>query len=193
MIRRLYDWTMRLAAHPRAMWGLGAVSFAESSFFPIPPDVMLIPMVLANRKKAFLIATVCTIASAVGGLFGYLIGAALYDLVAEPLLRTYGYVEAYAAFEEQYNRLGVLIVAGGALTPFPYKITTVFSGMVGMSIPAFFIASVLARGLRFYVVAGLLYWYGEPIRTFIEKNLGLLTVVFFVLLVGGFAAVRLLF
>lgn len=190
MIRPLYDWTMRLAAHPRALWGMGAVSFAESSFFPIPPDVMLIPMVLANRKKAFLIATICTLASALGGLFGYFIGAALYDLLAEPILRAYGYLGAFETFKEMYNEKGVLIVAGGALTPFPYKVTTVFSGMVGMSIPAFFIVSVIARGMRFYLVAALLYWFGEPIRAFIEKYLGLLTVLFFLLLVGGFVAIK---
>ncbi|ACJ01460.1 YqaA family protein [Rhodospirillum centenum] len=193
MIRKLYDWTMRLATHRHALRSLAGVSFAESSFFPIPPDVMLIPMVLADRRRAFLIATVCTAASALGGLFGYLIGHALYEAVAEPLLRAYGYTEAFREFERAYKEWGVLIVAGGALTPFPYKITTIFSGMVGMSIPAFFIASVLARGLRFYAVAALLYWFGEPIRGYIERNLGLLTVIFFVLLVGGFAAVKLLF
>lgn len=192
MIRPLYDWTMRLAAHPRAMWSLAGVSFAESSFFPIPPDVMLIPMILANRKKAFLIAAVCTLASVIGGLFGYLIGYALYEAVAEPILQAYGYVDQFAAFEAKYNEWGALIVAGGALTPFPYKITTVFSGMVGMTIPGFIIASIIGRATRFFLVAALLYWFGEPIRVFIEKNLGMLSVLFFLLLVGGFVAVKFL-
>lgn len=192
MIRALYDWTMRLAAHPRAMWTMAGVSFAESSFFPIPPDVMLIPMVLADRKRAFLIATVCTVASVLGGMFGYLIGYALYEALAEPILRAYGYVDQFQAFEAKYNEYGALIVAMGALTPFPYKITTVFSGMVSMAFPAFVIASVLGRASRFYLVAGLLYWFGEPIRAFIEKYLGLLTILFFLLLVGGFAAVKVL-
>ncbi|WP_119678892.1 YqaA family protein [Indioceanicola profundi] len=192
MIRPLYDWTMRLAAHPRAMWSLAGVSFAESSFFPIPPDVMLIPMILANRKKAFLIAAVCTLASVIGGLFGYLIGYALYEAVAEPILQAYGYVDQFAAFEAKYNEWGALIVAGGALTPFPYKITTVFSGMVGMTIPGFIVASIIGRATRFFLVAALLYWFGEPIRVFIEKNLGMLSVLFFLLLVGGFVAVKFL-
>jgi len=190
VIRKLYDWTMRLAAHPRSLWAMGGVSFAESSFFPIPPDVMLIPMVLANRHKAWLIATVCTLASVLGGLFGYVIGYALFEALAQPVLAAYGHLDAVAGFKETYNRHGALIVLMGGLTPFPYKVTTILSGFVEMNLAAFMIASVVSRGARFFLVAGLLWWFGEPIRAFIEKNMGWLTVLFFLLLVGGFAAVK---
>ena len=190
MIRALYDWTMRLAASKNSTWALAAVSFAESSFFPIPPDIMLIPMVIAQRRRAWFIAAVCTLASALGGLFGYYIGYALFEVAARPVMEFYGYMDKFDEFSAVYNEYGAWIVAMAGFTPFPYKVTTIASGMVEMNLAAFFIASVLSRGARFFLVAGLLWWAGEPIRAFIEKNLGWLTILFFLLLAGGFAAVK---
>jgi len=190
VIRALYDWTMRLAAHRRAPWTLAAVSFAESSFFPIPPDVMLVPMVLANRQRAWYLALLCTLASALGGLFGYFIGYALFEAVAQPILAAYGYLQKFDEFQGLYNEWGAWIVFMAGFTPFPYKVITIASGLVQMNLPIFLAASVISRGARFFLVAGLLWKFGEPIRSFVEKNLGLLTVLFFVLFVGGFAAVK---
>jgi membrane protein YqaA with SNARE-associated domain len=190
MLRRLYDWTMRLAAHRRAGWALAGVSFAESSFFPIPPDVVLIPMVLANRARAWLLALNCTVSSVLGGIAGYAIGYFLFDTIGEPILAFYGYAERFADFQARYNEWGAWIVFIAGLTPFPYKVITIASGVTGLAMPVFFLASVLARGIRFFVVAGLLWLFGEPIREFIERYLGWLFMLFVVLLVGGFVVVK---
>lgn len=192
MIRPLYDWTMRLAGHRRANWALAAISFIESSFFPIPPDVMLMPMVLANRRQAWRIATICTIASVLGGFAGYAIGFFLFETVGQAIIDLYGAAEKFESFQAGYNEHGAWAVFIFALTFFPYKVITITSGVTALSLGAFFAASVIGRGLRFFVVAGLLWKYGEPIQGFIEKRLNLLFVVFVVLLVGGFAALKLL-
>jgi membrane protein YqaA with SNARE-associated domain len=190
MLRKLYDWTMNLAAGPRAPWALGAVSFIESSVFPIPPDTLLIPMVIAKRQKAWIYAALCTIMSVLGGMFGYAIGALLFDQLALPILAFYGYADKFASFTERYNEWGVWIVLIAGLTPFPYKVITIASGATGLALPVFMIASVVARGLRFFILAALLYWLGPPIRDFIEKRLGLVFTVAMVVLVGGFVAVK---
>ncbi|MCB1835474.1 MAG: DedA family protein [Geminicoccaceae bacterium] len=192
MLRGLYDWTMRQASGPRALWSLAVISFVESSFFPIPPDILLIPMILANRDRAWLIAGVCTVASVLGGILGYLIGALLFEAIGAPLLEFYGYLEKFTDFQAMYNEYGAWIVFGAGITPFPYKVITIASGVTGLDIVTFMIASVLARGLRFFIIAALLWKWGQPIRAFIERYLGLLTVIFFVLLVGGFALLKLL-
>ena len=192
MLRRLYDWTMRQAAGPHALWMLAFVSFIESSIFPIPPDIILIPLVIAQRQRAWLIAGICTIASVLGGLAGYLVGAVLFDGVGAPLLEFYGYLDKFTEFQALYNEHGAWIVFGAGITPFPYKVITIASGVTGLDITVFTIASVIARGIRFFVVAALLWYWGPQIRGFIERNLGWLTVVFFVLLVGGFALLKLL-
>jgi len=184
---------MNLSAHPQALWVLAAIAFIESSVFPIPPDVLLIPMVLAARQRAWLIAGVCTIASVAGGIAGYGIGYYLFEQVGRPVLEFYGYMEKFGEFKEQYNAWGAWIVFGAGLTPFPYKVITIASGVTQLDFWTFNIASMVGRGGRFFLIAGLLWLYGPPIRTFIEKNLGLLTVLFFVLLLGGFVAVRYLF
>ena len=183
---------MAQAASPYALWILAAVAFIESSVFPIPPDVLLIPMVLAARQRAWLIAGICTISSVAGGMLGYAIGALLFEAVGQPVLQFYGYMDRFAEFQARYNEWGAWIVFGAGLTPFPYKVITIASGVTGLDLVTFTIASVLARGLRFFLVAALLWWVGEPIRRFIENNLGWLTVLFFVLLLGGFLVVRLL-
>jgi len=190
LLDRLYNRTMALAGHRHALPALAGVSFAESSFFPIPPDVMLIPMVLAQRQKAWLIALVCTLASVVGGFAGYAIGYGLWEAVGQPILEFYHAGEQFERFQAGYNEWGGWIVLFAGLTPFPYKVITIASGVTQLDLATFMIASVVARGLRFYVVAGLLYWFGPPIKAFIERNLGLLTVVFFVLLFGGFLVIR---
>ena len=190
MLRRLYDWTMNLAGHRHAGWMLGVVAFIESSVFPIPPDVLLIPMVLAERLRAWLYATIATLASVAGGMLGYVIGAFLFDAIGQPLLEFYGYGDKFTEFAGRYNEWGAWIVFIAGVTPFPYKVITIASGVTGLDIFIFTIASVLARGLRFYIVSGLLFWIGEPIRLFIEKYLGLVFTAFVVLLVGGFVLVK---
>lgn len=193
MLRALYDKVIDLAAHPKASWLLSVVAFAESSIFPIPPDAMLIPMVLAERAKAWFFATVSTISSVLGGAAGYAIGFFLFELIGRPILGLYGYEEKFASFAAQYNDYGAWIVFFAGITPFPYKVITIASGATALNIWTFIAASVAARGLRFFIVATLLYLFGEPIRTFIEKYLGILTVVFMVCLIGGFVAVRYFF
>jgi membrane protein YqaA with SNARE-associated domain len=190
MLRRLYDWTMALAAGRHAEKALAGVSFAESSFFPIPPDLLLIPMVLAERSKALRYAFVCTVASVLGGIAGYLIGAFLFDQLALPILDLYGYGEKFATFAGWYNEWGAWIVFTAGLTPFPYKVVTIASGATHLDILVFMLASIASRGLRFFVVAGLLYWAGPPIRAFIEKRLGLVFTAFVVILIGGFVVAR---
>ena len=193
MLKPLYDWTMNLAGHRHAMVALAVVAFVESSVFPIPPDVLIIPMVLAARTRAWRIAGVATVASVLGGLAGYAIGALLFDSLGRPLLDFYGYEAQFADFQERYREWGAWIVAGAGLTPFPYKVITITSGVMDLDLVVFMVASVLSRGARFFLVAGLLGHFGEPIRTFIENNLPALTLAFCALLLGGFVAVRYLF
>ncbi|MEQ1670637.1 MAG: YqaA family protein [Hyphomicrobium sp.] len=193
MLKRLYDWMMRKAAGDKAPWALGVVSFVESSFFPIPPDVMLIPMVMANRQKAWWYATIATVTSVLGGMLGYAIGYYLYDAVGVPILKFYGKENALDAFIAFVHDYGVPAVIIKGMTPIPYKIVTIAAGVAKMDLLAFTAASIVARAMRFYLVAGLLYYFGEPIRDFIEKRLTLVTTAFVVLLVSGFVAVKYLF
>lgn len=190
MLRRLYDWTLALAARPHARWALAGVSFAESSFFPIPPDIVLIPMVISDRARAWLYAAICTIASVLGGLAGYAIGYFLFDALGRPILEFYGLTEAFGDFAARYNEAGAWIVFAAGITPIPYKLITIASGATSLDLAVFMIASTAARGLRFFAVAGLLYWLGPPIRDFIEKRLTLVFTVFLVLLIGGFVVIR---
>ncbi|ALN75731.1 YqaA family protein [Aureimonas sp. AU20] len=192
MLRRLYDWTMRLAARPRAAYALGAVSFAESSFFPIPPDALLIPMVIAKRSQAWLLAFICTVTSVLGALFGYFIGAVLFEEIARPILAFYGYADEFSDFAVTYNEWGawIVLIAGG-LTPFPFKVVTIASGATALNPVVFLLSAIAARAVRFYVVAGLLYWFGPPIRDFIEKRLAVVFSLALAALIGGFVAVRL--
>ncbi len=193
MLRRLYDWTMDLAARPYALWALAVISFIESSVFPIPPDVLLIPMILAARQRAWLIAGVCPLASVAGGIAGYAIGALLFDTLGQPIVEFYGYMDRYQEFQAGYEEWGAWIVAGAGFTPFPYKVITITSGVMDLNFAVFMIASILSRGARFFLLAALLWYFGPPIRSFIERYLPQLTVLFFVLLLGGFVAIRYLF
>ncbi|MEQ8267125.1 MAG: YqaA family protein [Parvibaculum sp.] len=192
MLRGLYDWTLNLAGHRHARWGLAVVSFVESSVFPIPPDVVLIPMVLSQRQKAWLYATICTVASVIGGIFGYAIGYFLFDTAGQYILHLYGYESAFDSFAERYNDYGVWIVLIAGFTPFPYKVITIASGVTHLNFFIFMLASLVARGARFFTVAGLLWWFGEPIRAFIDRYFGLLSILFMVLLIGGFVVAGLL-
>ena len=191
-LRALYAWTLRQAASPHALWILAAVAFIESSVFPIPPDILLIPMVIAMRDRAWLIAAICMVASVLGGMAGYGIGFFLYESVGQAILEFYGKLEKFESFQALYNEWGAWIVMMGGLTPFPYKVITIASGVTGLNIVTFTIFSIIARGMRFFLIAWLLWKFGAPIKLFIEKYLGLLTIVFFVLLVGGFALLKFL-
>jgi len=186
MIRRLYDWTFSLAQSPHALWALAIVSFVESSFFPIPPDVLMIPMIIARPNRAFLIAGVCTLASVAGALLGYYIGAQLYASVAQPIFDFYGKMDDVELARLTFNEYGAWAVVVAGVTFLPFKVVTILSGAAGMSIPVFIVSSLFARALRFFLVALLLWKYGEPIRDFIEKRLGLMFALFCVLLVGSF-------
>lgn len=190
MIRRLYDWTLSLVDHPNALWALALISFVESSFFPIPPDILMIPMILAAPHRAWLIASVCLVSSVAGGLAGYMIGAFAFDTIGEPILMALGKAEKVAEFSTRFNDMGFWAVLAAGITPFPYKVITIMSGFTGMPLMTFMVTSVLARGIRFFIVAGLLWKYGEPIRDFIEKRLGLMFTLFLILLFGGFFALK---
>jgi membrane protein YqaA with SNARE-associated domain len=189
-MRKLYDWTMRQASGPHAGRGLFWVSFIESSVFPIPPDVMLVPMILANRLKAWWYAWVATIGSVIGGVAGYAIGYFLFEAIGEPVMRFYGYTGKFDQVTDWFNEWGVWILIIKGMTPFPYKVLTILAGVAHMNLLEFILASIIARAMRFYLVAALLYRYGEPIRRFIEERLMLVTTVFAILLVGGFVAIK---
>ena len=190
MLRRLYDWTMSLSRSPRAMWALGIVSFVESSVFPIPPDVLMIPMIIARPRRAFLIATVATLTSVLGALLGYYIGAALFETVGRPVLDFYGKAAEFDAFALKYNDWGAWAVLVAGITPFPFKVITIASGVTGLSLPVFVVASLIARAFRFFLVAALLWRFGAPIQGFIERRLGLVFTLFCVLLIGGVALLK---
>lgn len=192
MIKSLYNWTIRMADHPHALWVLAAVAFIESSVFPIPPDVIMIPMILARPSRAWLIAGVALVASVLGGMLGYAIGAFAYETIGEPILASLGKADAMAEFSTRFNDLGFWAVLTAGVTPFPYKVITIMSGWTGMPLATFIATSILARGLRFFIVAGLLWKFGAPIRDFIEKRLGLMFTLFIIILIGGFFAVRFL-
>ena len=188
--RRLYHWVLSWAEHPQATWALFALAFAESSFFPIPPDVLLIALCLGQPHRALWYAVVCTTGSVFGGLAGYAIGMGLYESVGRPILEFYGLMEKYGEVQDLYRRYDVWAVGIAGLTPIPYKAFTVTAGAFEISLPGFVAASILGRGLRFGLVATLLRLWGEPAREFIDRHLGVLTILFAVLLVGGFFVIR---
>ena len=173
MLRQIYDWCIGAAGKPHAAWIMGAMSFAESSFFPVPPDVMLIPMALARPERAYVMAAWCTAASVAGGIVGYAIGALLYDSVGGWLIHIYGLGGKVEIFREQYARWGALIILLKGLTPIPYKLVTITSGFAGYNLALFIVFSIMARAMRFFAVAFLLHRYGEQARHIIEKRLGL--------------------
>jgi membrane protein YqaA with SNARE-associated domain len=193
MLRRLYDWCIGAAGKRRAAWIMGSVSFMESSFFPIPPDVMLIPMSLARPDKAYYYATLCTVTSVAGGVLGYFIGAVLYDSIGQWLIQLYGYGNKVEAFREAYAQWGTWIILLKGVTPIPYKIVTITSGFAGYNLFLFIVLSFVARGIRFYAVAFLLHRYGPQARAIIEERLGLWTTLGAALLIVGIVAAVYLF
>ncbi|MCD0423962.1 YqaA family protein [Rhodopseudomonas sp. BR0M22] len=186
MLRKIYDWCIDAAHKPYALWILGLVSFAESSFFPVPPDVMLIPMSLARPQRAWFYAALCTVTSVAGGVVGYAIGALLYDSVGHWLIQLYGYADKVEAFRAGYAEWGAWIILLKGLTPIPYKLVTITSGFAGYDIWLFILFSIIARGGRFFIVAVVLNRYGVVIREQIEKRLGMWVTIGAVLLVLGF-------
>ncbi|MBN8919374.1 MAG: DedA family protein [Rhizobiales bacterium] len=185
MLRRLYDWCIAAAEKRHATWIMGSVSFAESSFFPIPPDVMLVPISLARPDRAYYYATICTLTSVAGGVLGYLIGHLLYDSIGLWLIQAYGYGGKVEEFRAAYAQWGAWIILLKGLTPIPYKLVTITSGFAGYNFLLFVLFSVITRGARFFLLAFLLNRYGAQARELIEKRLGLFTTLFAVVLIGG--------
>ena len=192
MLHRLYARTLALASSPRALWWLATIAFAEASFFPIPPDVLLIPMALSRPDRAWRFAAVCTIASVIGGALGYFIGYALFDQLARPLIAFYGYAARFDAFQAMYAQYGLWIILIKGLTPIPYKIVTIASGAAHFDFALFMAASVVTRGARFFLVATLLHFFGDSVRAFIDRRLSLITSCVAVGIVGGFILLRVL-
>lgn len=190
-MKALYNWTMHLMVGKSAIVALCCLSFAESSFFPIPPDVLMIPLVLKQRDRAFRIALLCTLSSVIGGAFGYFIGSGFYNTIAIPFLNYFGWMEQFEVVKAAYVKYGAWIVLGAGITPFPYKLITIASGVMQMNFGLFMIISFIGRGLRFFLVAGALYKWGQPMRQYIEKNLAWLSILFFILLIGAFFLVKL--
>ena len=192
MLNRLYNWTLSLAQHPHALWALAIVAFVERSVFPIPPDIIMIPMIIAAPRRAFVIASVALVASVLGGMLGYAIGAFAYEALGAPILEFFGKADAMSEFAGRFNDVGFWAVLIAGVTPFPYKVITIMSGWTAMPMGTFIVTSIIARGLRFFIVAALLWKFGAPIRDFTEKRLGLMFILFVLLLLGGFMAVKFL-
>ena len=190
MLRALYDWTIGLADHPRALWALAVIAFIESSFFPIPPDGLLIPMILANPRKAWLYAGVAMLASVLGGLLGYMIGAFAFEQIGQPVLAALGKAQAVVEYSERFNSFGFWTVLTAGITPLPFKVITIMSGATAMPIELFLMTAFIARSIRFFVVAALLWFFGDRIRHFIERYLGWVLLLFVLMLISGVIGVR---
>lgn len=189
MLRRTYNWILSFATHSYAIWILAAVSFAESSFFPIPPDPLYIAMLLARRDKTWQLAAICTISSVLGGWLGYAIGYGLYESLGQFIVSTYGLQASFDRFQESFNEWGFWIVALKGLTPIPYKVVTIACGFTGLDFTTFTLASIIARGFRFFTLAILFWYFGPPIKDYIDKNLTFVTLVSLAILISGFAII----
>src|SRR5438132_11345086 len=190
MLRRLYAWILGIAAGPNALTALLLVSFVESSVFPIPPDILLIPMILARPRQAWRLAAYCTLASVMGGLLGYAIGYFLFDTIGRPVLEFYHAMDRYEALKAAFAQWGAWIIILKGLTPIPFKLVTIASGVAHFDLLAFALAALVSRSIRFFLLAGLLWWFGDPVREFIERRLMLVTSAFALALVGGFLVLR---
>lgn len=190
LIRRLYDWTISWAERPHGALALFILAFAESSFFPIPPDVLLIALCVGAPAKSFRFALICTAGSVLGGLGGYAIGLWGYDLIGEPIVRAYHGEAVMAKIKTWYDEYGFWGNLAAAITPIPYKVFTIASGVFKFDLAQFLIASIVGRGLRFFAVGGLLYWFGPRMKDFIEKHFDRLAILFMVLLIGGFILLK---
>ena len=192
LIRKLYDWTLDKAGHPKAPWFLALIAFTESSFFPIPPDIILIPMIIAKRVKAWTYAFICTVSSVIGGVAGYCIGYFFFTTLGAIIVEYYALSDQFNSFEAYYNQYGMWIVLGAGFTPFPFKFITIASGFFNLNIFLFIGVSVIARGLRFYLLALLLKIFGEMIKNLIDKYFNFLATLFFILLVGSMVLLKFL-
>ena len=192
-IRRLYDWVISWADSPYSQWALFGIAFAESSFFPIPPDILLIALAVAVPLRAFRYALVCTLGSVTGGLFGYWIGHEFFGIIGEPIVLFYAAEDQYLRIQELYRQYDAFAVAVAGLTPIPYKVATITAGFFEVDLTRFALASAFSRSLRFFLIGGLIRVFGAPIRSFIEKYFEILTIIFLILLVAGFAVIRLFF
>ena len=190
MLKRLYEWTLDKAGHPTAPRWLAALSFAESSFFPIPPDVLLAPMCLARPERSWWYALVCTVGSVLGSLLGYAIGFFLFEKVGQPILDFYGVGAQFAHFKEQFNAQGWIIVLLAGFTPLPFKVITIAAGATAMPLQILLLAAIISRGARFFIVAGLLRFFGPPMKAWIDRNFALATMLLGALAVLGFVAVK---
>ena len=190
--RKLYDWTLQKSSHPKAPWFLSFFAFIESSFFPIPPDIILIPMIIAQRTKAWSYAFICTISSVIGGLAGYCIGLFFYNTLGVLIVEYYGLTNQFSVFEKYYIQYGMWIVLGAGFTPFPFKFITIASGVFGLNVFLFTAVAIIARGFRFYLLAFLLKLFGKIIKELIDKYFNILATLFFVLLIGSIMIVKFL-
>ena len=190
LLRKLYDWTLEKSKDPKAPWLLAIISFSESSFFPIPPDIILIPMVIANRIKAWTYATICTVSSVLGGVLGYFIGFFFYHSIGIMIIQYYSLENLFSSFESNYNDYGILIVLGAGFTPFPFKFITIASGLFSLNLPLFISVAFIARGLRFFLVAGLLKLFGNFIKNLIDRYFNIIATLFFLLLIGSFILIK---
>ena len=191
LLKSLYNWTLKKAEHKYSSWILSIVSFSESSFFPIPPDVLLIPMIIAKRTKAWTYALICTFSSVIGGIAGYAIGFFLFNSIGILIVEFYHLSNSFNTFENYYKEYGILIVLGAGFTPFPFKFITIASGVFSLNIFLFILTAFIARGLRFYLLACLLFIFGEKIKILIDKYFNILAGLFFILLLGSFMVIKL--
>jgi membrane protein YqaA with SNARE-associated domain len=186
MFKRLYQWVLSLSESPRAPAALAIIAFAESSFFPIPPDLILVPMSLARPERAWRYAAICTVASVAGGILGYAIGALLYDTIGQWLIHAYGYGDRVAALKETYARWGALVILLKGLTPIPYKLVTIVSGLLGYNFAIFVLLSIITRGARFFILAGALNLFGDTLKVALERHFALFMGIIAVTIVAGF-------
>ena len=186
----LYKWTLEKAAHKKASWFLGFISFIESSVFPVPPDIILIPMVLAKREKVISYISICTIGSVLGAILGYIIGAVLYESVGVFIIESYNLGNKFDIFKDYYIKYGVWLILLGGFTPFPYKLITIASGVFMLNFPLFILMSIISRGIRFTAVASLLWYFGPQVKQIIENHFGKYTFIFFFFLVLSYALIK---
>jgi len=190
MLKRLYDWVLHWAETSYGTWALFVLAFAESSFFPIPPDVLLIALAISIPKKSFKYALVCSIGSVLGGVFGYFIGLQFMDLIGLPIINFYGADEKYHYIQQLYNKYDAWAVSVAGFTPIPYKVFTIAAGACKIKFSVFLLASILSRSARFFIVGGLIYAFGPSIKSFIDRYFNILVTVFMTLLILGFVLIR---
>ena len=186
MFDNLYRRLIALAESPRAPYALAVIAFAESSVFPIPPDVLLAPMALAKPQRAWTYAAICTVASVLGGMLGYAIGALLFDTVGQWLIHAYGYADRMDAMKAAYQKWGALVILLKGLTPIPFKLVTIVSGLLGYNFPLFVLLSIITRGARFFIVAGALNLFGDTLRVALQRHFAAFIGLSVVIVVAGF-------